>query len=565
VYSLNFRLLLVVFAALAGGASFLQANHYFPWPAFYSEYLAFVAFFFISLGSLVRSGLVFSRTVLCVFFVALIPLLQFACGVVFFFGDALLACLYLLGFAVALVVGQSVTAGDGRGLIFSAWVLLWVAMFSTWVALCQWLLVAEKFQLFLVLPVGARPYAHLGQSNNLATMLVMALVALLYLYEKSKLGIWGAVSLAVFLLLGVALTQSRTPWVAGFAVLLFWVFRASKCGARVSWRGLLGWYLLYIIFVAFLPYLANKLLLVSSDPLQRVQSLHRWELWWQLIHAALQGPLWGYGWNQVSVAQVAVSLTYPIQLMTEHSHNVLLDLLLWNGPLLGGLIIAYMVVWLGRLAWCVRTVESLCSLLVVGIVLTHGMVEFPLEYAFFLLPTGLLLGVVMAEHSAGFRWVVPRYMALGVVLILGGLLGWVWREYRVVEEDHRLMRFESAGIGLLRAEQAAPDALLLTQLREFIRYARTPAVEGMNVEQLYWMEKVAHRYPYPSSLIRYSLALALNGRPEEAYEQLRILRALHGIERYDAAVQDFLLARDKYPYLQELTDLFLMVPVQLNP
>lgn len=528
--------------------SYLLPNHYLPWATFYNELLAFYALLFALLSVARRSRLILSTPVIVLLIIATVPLLQWAFGTVLFFGDALMASLYLLGSAAAITVGLSGAnkAVARNGLETVAWTMLGAAVVSTCIALCQWLLIAKG--LFVVeLPIGGRPYANLAQPNNLATLLSMALVAALYLYEIRKLGAWTGALLAFFLLFGLALTQSRTPWLASLAISFFWWLKAAQCGVRVSPRLMMSWCGIYGLLVFALPNLSEALLLTSSNPLQRAQSLHRLDLWWQLFQAILQGSLWGYGWNQVSIAQVSVSLAFPVQLMTEHSHNILLDLLLWNGPVLGGVIIVFLIAWLGRLAWRLRTVDSLCCLLSIGVVLTHGMLEFPLEYAFFLLPVGLLLGVVTAEVSTGLHILIPRYLVMGIVLLWAGLLGWIWHEYRVLEEDHRLMRFETAGIGTLKATQAAPNVLLLTQLREFIRYARTPAAEGMDAGQLEWMKKVAHRHPYSPSLSRYALALALNGQPDNANRQLLIIRSLHGAEPYNEAVQAFRALRDKYP------------------
>ena len=129
------------------------------------------------------------------------------------------------------------------------------------------------------------------------------------------------------------------------------------------------------------------------------------------------------------------------------------------------------------------------------------------------------------------------------------MLAWLWGEYRVIEEDHRLMRFENARIGNLKAEQVAPDVLLLTQLREYIRFTRTELHEGMSSSELETMRKVAHRYSYTTSLFRYALALGINGQSAAAVEQLVILRALHGDKRYTESWGDLQGLQVQYPQL----------------
>lgn len=101
------------------------------------------------------------------------------------------------------------------------------------------------------------------------------------------------------------------------------------------------------------------------------------------------------------------------------------------------------------------------------------------------------------------------------------------------------MRFENARIGTLRSTSPGPDVELLSQLREYIKFARTPAVEGMSASEIEWMRKVAHRYPYYTALFRYSLALGLNGYTAEASDQLLVLRALYGERYYIEAIEVF--------------------------
>lgn len=530
--------------------SYLLPNHYFPWVAAYQDFLAFLAALFIFAFCLLGGPVVAPFFLIFLFF-AFIPLLQFSSGLIYFLGDALVASLYLLCFALMLLVGYSfgIRVGVNRFVCVFFSVLILAAIFSVWIALLQWLMLPGSIWI-VDLPPGGRPFANLAQPNNLATLLGMAIAAAWYFYERRLLGRFSSSILVLFLILGIVLTQSRTPWVGCIAVAVFWLWKAPSYSARLPSYALGVWLGVYVGLVVSLPYIADFFFLSADRLFDRVQALQRWPLWVQLWAAVMEGPFWGYGWNQVSVAQVAISQIYPVPMMVEHSHNILLDLLIWNGPFLGGLIICAVAVWLIRLGMRARSVESVFCLIAVSFVLIHGMLEFPLEYGFFLFPVGLLLGIVAGEQRSAREWAVPRAV-VGTVLVLNfGLFVWVWYEYRVIEEDHRLMRFETARIGDLKAEQDAPDVILLTQLREFIRFARTPATEGMSPEQLEWMRKVAHRYPYPPSLFRYSLALALNGRDVQSTEQLAILRALHGDKIFDEGMQALVQMQGKHPQLQ---------------
>lgn len=530
--------LLLMLSGMLFVLAWMLPNHYLPWVMAYQEFISFFAGVLLLVVVFFTRPCSVPRECILFFFLPFIPLLQASFGLIYFSGDAWIAALYLGGFALMILVGYNLALDVAVCLGFVrliAGVLVVGAVLSVWVALRQWLGLSGNIWVADMPPEG-RPFANLAQPNNLATLLCMGLAGVLYFYEKYFFGRLASGILAFFLLFGVALTQSRSPWVGVLVATLFWMYKSWYYPSRLQFKGVLGWALVYVVCVFTLPLIAEWLSLPVAGPLERAQSLERWDMWVQFWHAIWLKP-WGYGWNQVSTAQVAVSLAYPVPILTEHSHNIMLDLLLWNGPVIGVLIIFFIGVWMARLAWYARTSESLFALLAIGFVLVHAMLEYPLEYAFFLLPIGLLLGVVAAECRSRYEIIVPRWV-LGWVLLAGvGLYGWIWHEYQIVEDDHRLMRFENSKIGDIKAEKAAPDIILLTQLREFIRFARTSATIGMTQAQLEWMRKVAHRYPFVTCLFRYSLALALNNQPTAAREQLLILRALHGDKHYAAGRQ----------------------------
>ena len=529
--------------------SWLLPNHVPPFNTAYQDFLAFSAILLLLIFFPVSIRL--DWRILVVIFFAVLPVFQWCVGTIFFWGDAFLTSAYLLFFGLSLSFSSGLSDKEGLRKEFIARLFIFLvlaAVLSVWIAARQWLLLSGSLWI-ADMPPGGRPFANIGQPNNLATLLGMGLFGVLYLYEKHKFSHLVFWALVIVLLFGIALTQSRTPWVVFPAMLLYWLFKWRQ-DFRLTRLGFAGVVCLYASMVMLLPTLSSALLLSTANPYERMQSLERLDLWWQLAHAVLNGSLWGYGWSQVSVAQVYISQSYPVSLMTEHGHNILLDILLWNGPLVGGVVILFLGVWLVRILWFSRSPESLCSVMAAGVVILHGMLEYPLEYAFLLLPVGLLLGVAISEDSATKLVRIPPFLQYGIVCVLAALLFWAWVEYRVVEEEHRLMRFETAKIGALQSSQIAPPTQLFTQLREFIRFVRTPAVQGMNEEDLDWMRKVAHRYPYPPSLFRYSLALGLNGYSQEARAQLSILRALHGEENYLEALQSIKEMGKLYPQLQ---------------
>ncbi len=532
--------------------AWLLPNIYPPWTSAYQEFASFFAGLMLLLVVLLSRLTKITFAVLGFSLLAGIPLLQWWAGLIFFSGDAWIISIFILGFALMLMVGYNLGLQAESCVFFArllAVTLIVGAVLSVWIALRQWLLFPPGSFWVIDLPRGGRPYANFAQPNSLATLLCMGLAGVLYFYERYIVGRFTAGFLAVLLLFGVALTMSRTPWVFSIAVLAFWVWKSYGGSLRLSVFALLGWIGLYVLFLLALPSIANTLLLPESDPLARAGSSGRLDMWWQLWNAVLQGPLWGYGWGQVSVAQVSVAVAYPaLRLTTFYSHNILLDLLLWNGPILGGLIIGFIAVWLFRISWRARSSESLFALVAAGCVLVHAMLEYPLAYAFFLLPLGLFLGLVAAEGASSRGFEMPRWLLCTVLVFALGLFGGVWKEYRIIEEYYRISRFEEARIGKLTAGPV-PDVILLSAPREYIRLVRMRVADEMSDSQIDWMRKVAYRHPGALSLFRYALALGVNGRPVDAYEQLKILRAQYGEKVYFYALEEFQRKEAEFPQL----------------
>ncbi|MFI8607158.1 Wzy polymerase domain-containing protein [Pseudomonas sp. NPDC077649] len=521
---------LLMLAAVTLLVAWLLPIHFSPWAVAYQEFLVFFAGLLLVAAMLQAGQVKFSLALLGFFLLPVIPLLQLAFGVIYFAGDAWIASVYLLGFALMLQVGYSLAGRpESRDFFIRLLAVLFAigAVLSTWIALRQWLLLsgsAESTVWVADLPPGARPFANLGQPNNLATLLCLGISGVLYVYEKHLVGPLAAGLLASFLLFGVALTQSRAPLLASVAVIIFWGAKTYVYKPRLSMRGLLGWFGVYASYLFALEFFSK-----SGGGVVRLGSANeRLIIWSQLWQDIWLGPWWGYGWNQVAVAQMQGALNYSAPSISLNGHNLMLDLMVWNGPLVGGLIILGIAVWLLRVGWFARSAESMFALLAAGFVLVHSIVEFPYEYAYLLFPLGLLLGVAAAERRQVLEFVVPRLL-IGVVLSLCvGLFGWFWREYQVVEQDHRLLRMELARVGQLKAMQSAPDVVLLSQLREFIRFARTPPTSEMSASELEAMRKVVYRYPSISGLLRYVLALGLNGETNAAREQLRLFHRLYG-------------------------------------
>src|SRR5690606_17425024 len=135
----------------------------------------------------------------------------------------------------------------------------------------------------------------------------------------------------------------------------------------------------------------------TGSLMDRAQQAARLGMYQQFFHAILAGPWYGYGWDQVFVAQATVAAQQTDHGPSFYTHNVLLDLMIWNGPVVGGLIILATAAWFWRLLRNTRNLTSTYAWLALSCFLIHSMLEFPHAYLLFLLPAGLLLGILQAS------------------------------------------------------------------------------------------------------------------------------------------------------------------------
>lgn len=532
---LQIEKLLLILSCILILFSWLCPNHYMPWVTSHNDFSIFLALFFLGLYLILKNiNLRVPQSFIFLIALSTLPLLLWSLRRNIFFGEALVSSIYIAGFAFAFSIAFNLAKESEKVKLETykilSYLILLACIVSVGIQLSQWLMIKTGSVFIIDLVPGGRPYANFAQPNNFATFLCLGLMSSLYIYEKKYInGICGFL-LTIFLLFGLALTQSRTPWIFSICFSIWWLWKTYNLKVRFSKISLLFFISVYVIFLVVIPFLSEFLgVTTTADIVSRAANGYlRLPMWHQMLIAIQHEPWVGYGWNQVSVAQITVFLDYPTTEWIEHSHNILLDLIIWNGIPLGILIILGFSWWLYQLSKLATSIEIIIALAMIGSVLVHAMLEYPLEYAFFLLPVGFLLGLIQADQL-NIKLLKINKCAFAVFLLFYLMLYiWVFGEYRVIEKDVELARFELANIGEIHAENAAPNVILLTQLREQIRFMRTEPKSKMTSEQLKWMKHVAYRYAMPISLYRYAQALALNGQEAEAKRHLLIIQKLYG-------------------------------------
>ena len=515
------------FWAIFLATAWLLPNHYLPWSSFHTDALAAVAFSLAAVFAAIRftSPIVWHRITLLVFIATFIPAIQYNHGLVMLTGTAWMGSAYLLGFSIALLTGASwERSSSGQladGLFFAIGI---AAILSVGLQLEQWL--DLDINAWSMGGGPRRPYANFGQPNQLGTFLLWGILASMWGLVRQRIGMWTSILMSAFLLFGIALTQSRTAWVAVvILVAVNWMWRGLWPDRRWSWiaTGLGLFFVGCVISIGWLNQLLSISASVDIGDVARILSEQRPTVWIMFIDAALKEPWFGYGWDQVQLAHLAVAIDHPsLLILFSHSHNLFLDLILWCGIPLGLFISISLLQWLWQVFIKVRSLEEAILLLFLLIIGNHAMLELPLYYAYFLLPTGLVIGMLNEKLQFIPVFKVGRWSIFALLIASSTLLTMIIRDYLKVADSYQTLRFEWSNIQVLESTEP-PEILLIDQWQEFIRVARFKPSAGMSADDLTRMRNVTSLYPSTGAILKLAAALAMNQHPGEAQRWLELV------------------------------------------
>jgi O-antigen ligase len=307
---------------------------------------------------------------------------------------------------------------------------------------------------------GGRAVGNLRQPNHLASLLLWGAVSVLALVELGTLGRSAArraVAALVFsfLIAAVMLTGSRTGMV-GVALLALWGLldrRLSRFARALLWAA-------PVVFAAAwglgtLWSSAHEAQAIGAA--QRVGQAEvtsgRRQTWSNALVLIAQQPLAGTGLGEFNLAWTLTPFGARWPEFFDHTHNLPLQVLAEMGLLAGGLVLVGLALslWKGFVrAGAVEGADGAAArafLVTVLLMVLHSMLEYPLWYAYFLLPTAFVGGVCLGIDAPPRP---PRdtpalgSLALGVALVLGaGAMAWDYRRVSAIfapsEQDERTL------------------------------------------------------------------------------------------------------------------------------
>ena len=556
--------------------AWLMPLHFLPWMSWHTEVIVFFAVFLYAWTSLLqllpdkRPGqLKLPYLVLPFLMLAFVAVAQAVTGVMTFEGDAFVWVCYSVMSILCLAFGfasnkqtqtqtpatvlRAGSAGDSALTLFACTLILG-AFASVVVALLQVLELWQHSAWINLMPNLRRPGGNLAQPNHLATLVLMGIASLVFVYESGKLQKTASILILLTLCIGLAITESRTGVLSMLLLSCWYGVNKNKIAGRVS----LGLVFLTVVgyLVFFLAWPSILIFIQQSSDVNAVVNTRagsRLVVWPQLLEAVTLRPLWGWGLGEVARAHNSVAHHYWLSEPFSYAHNILLDLALGVGVPLTAVLVLLVGVWSWRR---VRQVAQMPTWYCVAVVLPlaiHSMLEFPFAYAHLLAPALFAVGALEGRLKPESGFAISRRFAAILLFVTSSLAGWSVIEYLEIEEDFRVARFEAMSIGQKPSDYVAPKVILLTQLGALITATRIGPKPGMSSDELDIFKKTALRYPWSATQNRYALSLALNGHRDEAVRQLKVIRAIHGEKVYLSIKNHWIeLGDTQFPQLKRI-------------
>ena len=291
--------------------------------------------------------------------------------------------------------------------------------------------------------LGDRAVGNLRQPNHLCSLLLWAMIAAVWLAQTQRLP--RALSPAVLLLLlaGVVLSASRTGMI-GAALLALWGLADRRLDRRVRiqlWLAPVAYALLYAL-ITFWAHQHHEVFGGEAQLNKSDISSSRFGIWANTLSLIAAHPWAGVGFGEFNFAwSLNVFPGRPVAFF-DHTHNLPLQLAVELGLPLAALVMA-LLMWALYRAWTLALSgeaedQSMrrAALVMVLMISLHSLLEYPLWYAYFLLPAvfafGLCLGVRAPAAAAPVAGSRINALVLAALVMLAGSAASLYDFRRVV-------------------------------------------------------------------------------------------------------------------------------------
>lgn len=517
--------------------SYIIPFHYHPYRSYYNDAFAIYGVIFaLSWIGFQRQTIIRvpSAITLPLFLVVIIGL-QTWNGLLLYPIDSVFPILYLISFAIAMIFGATLAMhpdGLKRVAFTLAGIFIAAGLISVLFQFVQ-LINLNWYPYVMPLPHdrSLRPFGNLGQPNLLSLLMCFSIASCWYLYVMRQIKANLASGCVMFLVIGLALTQSRICWVIlPVLVMLCW-HQPPDC-PKVAKPVLLILLLFFIVLVMFMPDMLKQVGIALDSAGQRAgQTSVRLVLWEQAWTISLLHPWFGSGWFQFGAQQAILSSLFPPTEYSDYAHNIVLDLASEIGWPATILIFSAALYWFYHCCFCRwKNLPVRYMSMVLLATLLHSLVEFPLWFAYMLIPFGVMVGALSIQHLGWKDVMIAKGWAASFLISSVLLISAITWDYTRVVNGFVALAWQQAGEKEGIGSTEKPRLTLVPQFYDYFRVAKIQIEHGMPTEDIRFIERVAMRFAFTPVLGRLALAYAANQRPTEA---LQVLVAIHRLDGAD--------------------------------
>lgn len=525
----------IFFTTIFFVSAWLIPIHLAPWVAFESEILAALSALIVGFLVIILNKKIVIPKVSTIFLLLIsIPIIQYFFGQVIYLSTAMLGSGYLLLFYIMIISGYNLQEYKSEIFLKISYLFIFIGVVSSIVCIIQWLNLDGWLTPYILELKGNRPYANVAQPNNLATLLVLSLLSIIYVYEKMKWKISTLIILILLIFFALVLAQSRTAWISISIISIFLFYKNKAVFKKFSNNNNLSFLLILVVFITLIPLLNSVLLpFIGADAadvdtlVERFSSGYlRLEMWYQAFIAIKESVWFGYGWNQVGLAQMEVFNTYPTTEWYKSSHNIFLDLVIWFGIPVGLFFIVYFFIGLLRLLKHANNVESVIGFSFLLAILIHSCLEYPLHYAFILLPFGFIVGLIYPKILNADISVNKLVFCMPLMFILIFIYLLV-SDYYLYKKKLVLINMENLTLSQENINILNDNLVVLTEFSWDLWWRSLNPENKFSDAQIEEIRIHVWNHASEYNLYKYAQVLAFNNREKEALNLLWIISKLH--------------------------------------
>lgn len=352
---------------------------------------------------------------------------------------------YIIGNSNAGIYKKKLILNAIAGGFFIAGALTTLLIFYQWLGYANH---EDSMNIWVYPAIDSRLSGNIAQSNHAATLIIMSICGAFYfLYGKKYY-----IALIFYVVLSVwatYLTGSRTSYISLFFVGVYLSFFSFGRNLRI-WA--------FFPLLLLVTFNSTYSLWENFSPLNfaglnsRGLDSGRYLLWQMAIEAIKKSWIFGYGAENIIFAykqQMPNHLFFFERSFVASSHNILIDMGLRFGAIFLLLSLAVGLFLIRDILLKRNDKYATCCYLLCIPVFVHSFLEYPLNYAYFLLPVAILLGSARCRPNNGA--IKYRNLKKGFIIIFAIMALFSFsmiKSYKNIEENYKKLQLQLLGVDI---------------------------------------------------------------------------------------------------------------------